>query len=253
LFGWLIIDVDNNKRQDLLAAISGGVNMERKTVGTILGLCGAVLVLAGSPTVKADGHEAEKEQLPQVFKLSNRGGGMSDELLFRLQTVTAVNRLQAAAQSDEELNALKYEDAMAALKAVGVEWSGDTQVRISRDDKANEDVVTISGPSVDAVVRYDDKGEQIVNKEAESMSSRGDYVDQAYQCCWGVGYAYSCYNPGQCTTSVCVEWVELDNSGGASSMARNINIDTSYCSRWEPYPTCYSPYLTPGGEAPCGY
>ena len=173
--------------------------MVRKSVSTIFGLCCAVLVLANSPTVKADGHEDAKAKLPEVFKLSNRGEGMSDELVFKLQTVTAVNRLQAAAQTDEELNALKYEDTMAALKAVGVEWSGDTKVSISRDEETNEDVVTISRPSGDAVVRYDAEGKQIVSEEAQEMGARGSLVDYAATCCW-TGYPVSyCNYPGACT------------------------------------------------------
>jgi hypothetical protein len=185
--------------------------MVRKSVSTIFGLCCAVLVLANSPTVKADGHESDEAKLPEVFKLSNRGEGMSDELVFKLQTVTAVNRLQAAAQTDEELNALKYEDTMTALEAVGVKWRGETTVQISRDEEANEDVVTISRPSGKAVLRYDDEGKQITSEEAGEMDTRGatqEDFDRAVECCWGVGYIRYCSPFGACADgeTYCKEW-----------------------------------------------
>lgn len=174
--------------------------MVRKSVGTILGLCSAVLVFANSPTVKADGHEAGQADLPQVFKLSNRGGNMSDELVSRLLTITAVNRLQAAAKDDEELNALKYDDTMAALQAVGVDWSGDTEIQMTRDEAANEDVITIIRPNREMVLRYDDAGKQIVSDEAEAMGARGGETsfDTAVACCWGVGSSGFCQDFGTC-------------------------------------------------------
>ena len=131
--------------------------------------------------------------------------------------------------------------------AVGFEWLGDVRVQITRDDEANEDVVTISRPNGDSVVRYDEAGKQIVNEGAETMGARGaSYFDQAYMCCWGQGYTSSCYNPGQCATQVCVQWAE--EGGGADSHARN--IINPVCLKLEPYATCYSPDLSPNGQAP---
>ena len=151
---------------------------------------------AVEPGVKADGHEAVEPGVVgyRVFTLPIRyqhEKRMNDELVFKLLTVTAVNRLQAAAQSDEELNSLKYEDTMAALKAVGVEWSGDTKVVIKRDEEANEDVATISRPAGDAVVRYDAKGnlkgaEQNFLKWRNKKKDGGKKLFNTALCCWGL-------------------------------------------------------------------
>ena len=151
---------------------------------------------AVEPGVKADGQEAVEPGVVgyRVFTLPIRyqhEKRMNDELVFKLLTVTAVNRLQAAAQSDEELNSLKYEDTMAALKAVGVEWSNDTKVVIGRDEEANEDVVTISRPTGEAVVRYDAKGnlkgaEKNFLKWRNKEKDGGKKLFNTALCCWGL-------------------------------------------------------------------
>ena len=91
MFGRRLRDVYKNKRLNLLAATFGGIEMNRKTIGTILGIFCAALVLASSPTVKADGPKVDRESLPKAFTLSKRGqgtgySGIENPLFFKDNT-----------------------------------------------------------------------------------------------------------------------------------------------------------------------